>query len=239
MKVKKKWMIPAVLFLVVNIVIATQYAVTKVGYEYYILHPSNADIRFIGSDNSSDGIRILRVVGSNTTNVAVKLRFGNYSTNQIYHYTAAFGIVNEECYPLEITHINVTPIVANYTYVKIWLHGDRDANANSTDTDNSSVFMWDNNTMINASNTTAWILAAGNRNPGDMCYNVSDRANCSINTTWDETAHVRYSLNNSNAVSNVSDFVWVQVAVDIPNVIDNIGRHVGTIYIHFEAHNDG
>jgi hypothetical protein len=51
---------------------ATQYAVTKIGYEYYLVHPSKSDIRFIGSDNSSDNIRVLRVVGSNTTDVSLK-----------------------------------------------------------------------------------------------------------------------------------------------------------------------
>ena len=95
--------------------------------------------------------------------------------------------------------------------------------------------MWNNDTCMNLSNTTAWTLAAGNEKPKDMCYNVSDRTNCSINTTWDEIAHVRYSLNESNAVSNVSDFVWVQVAVDIPDTADGWGYHSGTIWIHFEA----
>jgi len=233
MKVNKRWMLLAVLFLILNMVIATQYAVTKVGYEYYILHPSNANIRLIGSDNSSDNIRILRVVGSNTTNVGVKLTFGNFSTNQIIHYSAAFGIVNEEQFPINITHINVSS--SNHTYLKIWLHGDRDANGNSTSTDSSTVFMWNNNTLVNASNTTAWVLAAGNRDPNNMCYNVSDRTNCSVNTTWDERAHVRYSLNNSNAVSNLSDFVWVQITIDIPNTADRIGLHTGTIWIHLES----
>jgi len=235
-KVNKRWIILAVLFLIINIVIATQYAVTKVGYEYYIVHPSNADIRYIGSDNSSDNIRVLRIDGSNTSNVKVKLAFGNLSTNQTYYYSAAFGIVNEEKYPLRVTHINVSSI--NTTYLKIWLHGNRTANANSTANDNSTVLMWDSEAIVNTSNTTAWILAAGNKNPNNMCYNVSDRTNCSVNTTWDETAHIRYSLNDSNAVSNVSDFVWVQVAVSVPDSVDRLGYYSGTIWIHFEAYDD-
>lgn len=234
MKVKKRWLVLAVFLLIVNMAIATQYAVTKLGYEYYILHPCNANIRLIGSDNSSDGIRILRIIDSNTTNVGLKLRLGDkFSTNQITYFSAAFGIVNEENFTINITHINVSSL--NHTYMKIWLHGDRDANANSTVTDNSSVLMWDNNTIINASNTTAWTLAPGNENPNDMCYNYTDRTNCSINTTWDETAHVRYSTNDTNAVSGLSDFVWVQIAIDIPETADAIGLHTGTIWIHFEA----
>ena len=153
MKVSKKWLIVAVLFLIANMIVATQYAITRIGYEYYIMHPSDANIRFLGSDNSSDGKRVLRVVGSNSTSVSVRLNLGNISTNQRTTFSAAFGIVNEELYPVNITFINVTS--TNYTYMKIWLHGDRDANANSTTTDSSSVFMWNNNTIINESNTTA------------------------------------------------------------------------------------
>ena len=236
MKVRKRWMILAVLFLMMNMVIATQYAVTQVGYEYYIVHPSDAHIRFIGSDNSSDNIRVLRVDGSNTSSIKVKLELGNLSTNQSVYYSAAFGIVNEERFPLNITHINVSS--DNHTYLKIWLHGDRDANANSTTTDNSSVLMWDNNTAINTSNTTAWVLAAGNKKPKDMCYNVSDRLNSTTNTTWDNVSHVRYSLNDTNAVSNLSDFVWVQVGVEVPYMVDKMGKHAGAIWIHFESDYD-
>jgi len=237
-KVNKKYLILALLFLILNMVIATQYAITKVGYEYYIVHPCNADIRYIGSDNSTDNIRVLRVISSNVTNVGVKLRLGgNFTTNQVKTYTAAFGIVNEEGHPLNITHINVSS--GNHSYLKIWLHGNRAVNAKSNITDPSAVFMWNNNTLVNASNTTAWTLAAGNSNPDDMCYNVSDRANCSINTTWDEIACVRYSINDTNATSNISDFVWVQVAVDIPDTADFLGLHTGTIWIHLEKETEG
>lgn len=234
MKVSKKLIIIAVLFLVVNMVIATQYAVTKVGYTYSIVHPSNASIRFIGSDNSSDGIRVLRVSGSNTTNVQIILRLGDvYSTNMVRTLSAAFGIVNEENYSLNITHINVSS--NNFTYMKIWLHGNRTANANSTTTDPSTVYMWNNNTIVNESNTTAWILAAGNNSASDMCYNVSDRTNYSINTPWDDTACVRFSRDDNNASSNISDFVWVQVTLDIPETVQAVGPMSGTIWIHFES----
>jgi len=234
MKVSRKMSIIAVLFLILNMIIATQYAITKIDYEYSIVHPCDASIRYIGSDNSSDNIRVLRVAGSNTTNVRLKLRLGNvYSTNMRKTYTAAFGIVNEENYYLNITHINVSS--NNYTYMKIWLHGNRDENANSTVTDPSTVLMWDNNTMVNASNTTAWTLEAGDDNSTNMCYNVSNRAATSVQTPWDETAHVRYSTNNTNAVSGVSDFVWVQITLDIPPEADSLGTHTGTIWIHLET----
>jgi hypothetical protein len=234
MKVKKRYLILAVLFLVLNMITATQYAVTKVGYSYTIVHPSDASIRYIGSDNASDAKRVLRIVDSNTTNVQITLHLGDvYSTNMQKTFSAAFGIVNEELYPINITHINISS--DNFTYMKIWLHGNRTANANSTANDPSTVFMYNNNTIVNATNTTAWILATGNQNSSDMCYNVSNRTNYSVNTTWDETAHVRYSIDNNNAVSGISDFVWVQITLDIPESVQQIGTMTGTIWIHLES----
>jgi hypothetical protein len=233
MKVNKRLLIIAVLFVILNMAIATQYAVTKIGYTFGIIHPSDASIRFIGSDNSSDGIRILRVAGSNTSDISLTLKLGDsFSPNTTQAYSAAFGIVNEEPYTVNITHINVSS--DNYTYMKIYLHGNRTANANSTTTDPTSVFMWDNGTIMNESSTTAWTLAAGDYNTSSMCYNTSDSANCTITTPWDETAHVRYSTNNSNASSVVSDFVWVQITMDIPEVVQKNGIYTGTIWIHLE-----
>ena len=236
-------MILGVLLLVLNMTIATQYAVTKIGYEYNIVHPSNANIRFIGSDNTTGG-RVLRVDGDNNTGtVSLKLTFGNWSAGTNKIYSAAFGIVNEEQVPVNIMYINVSSV--NYTYMKIWVHGNRSANANSTVYDPTTVLMYDNGSIVNGSTTIAWTLAPGDDNPNNMCSNVSDRGTYSINTTWDETQHVRYSLNNTNAygvgvtgrtASNASDFVWVQIAIDIPSTnVDGSGLHTGTVWIHFEA----
>jgi hypothetical protein len=233
MRIDKRLFIIGVMVLVTAMVMATQYSVTKIGYELNIVHPSNSNIRFIGSDNSSDSVRVLRVAGSNTTKVSLILKFGNMSMNQTITYSAAFGIVNEEKFALNITHINVTSL--NWTYMKIWLHSNRDADASDNTSDPSSVFMFNNGTVVNASNTTAWILAAGNNNPGDMCSNVSDRTNNSCNTTWDQTAQVRFSENNTNATTNVSDYVWVQIVIEVHDVVDCIGPHTGTIFINFEA----
>ena len=233
MRIDKRLFIIGVMVLVTAMVMATQYSVTKIGYELNIVHPSNSNIRFIGSDNSSDAVRVLRVAGSNSTKVSLILKFGTLSINQTVTYSAAFGIVNEENFALNITHINVTSL--NWTYMKIWLHGDRDADASDNTSDPSNVFMFNNGTVVNASNTTAWILAAGNNNPGDMCSKVSDRTNNSCNTTWDQTAHVRFSENNTNATTNLSDYVWVQIVIEVHDIVDCIGPHTGTILINFEA----
>lgn len=233
-------MITAVLFLVVNMLIATQYAITKVGYEYVIVHPSDANIRYIGSDNTTGG-RVLRMVGSNTTGT-LKIALGNWSTGTNKIYSAAFGIVNEEDVPVSITHINVSS--ADYSYMQIWLHGNREANANSNLTDPTSVFMFNNGTVINTSDTIAWTLAAGDNNPNTMCSNVSNRTIYRINTTWDNTSHVRYSLNNTIAygigmmgrtANNASDYVWVQIGIDIPASVNSSGMYMGDIWIHYTA----
>jgi len=232
-KIDKRLFTIGVLVVVTAMVVATQYATTRLGYEFNIVHPSNANLRLIGSDNSSDGARLFRVDGVNGSGALVKLAIGNFSSNQSVSYTAAFGIVNEERYPINITQIDVTS--SNCTYLRIWLHGDRDADASQNSSDNSSLLMYNNGTFVNLSNTTVWILAAGNHNASDMCSNVSDRVNHSCLTPWDQTMHVRFSENNTNAISNVSDYVWVQITLDIPPVPDFAGPHSGTIFIYFET----
>ncbi|RLF36704.1 MAG: hypothetical protein DRN08_00830 [Thermoplasmata archaeon] len=228
MKIERRLMLIGVMLVVLSMTMATQYASTKIGYEYSIVHPSNADIRFIGSDNSSDGTRVLRVVGSNSTTARLKISLGEWAANQNKTYTAAFGIVNEEPFAVNITHINVSTTTGT-DYLQIWLHGDRDKKAAE---DASSVFMWDKGASKNGSSTTAWTLAAGNSNPSNMCADGSTQ----LNTAWDDTAGVRYSTNDANnSVSGTSDFVWVQISIDIPASPDQAGTHDGTIWIHFQA----
>ncbi len=233
MKVNSKLMIVGVILLVLNMVMATQYAVTQLTYEFYITHPCDSDIRYIGSDNSTEGKRLLIIVGDNVTEIGLKIYLGNISRNQQSYFSAAFGIVNEEQYRLNITHINVSSF--NTTYMKIWLHGNRNANANSTTYDPSAILMWDNGTLVNTSDTVAWTLAAGNSNTSDMCANVSNRASTTIFTSSEETPHFIYSSNNTNATSGISDYVWVQVGVDIPATVDDASLHSGIIWIHFES----
>jgi hypothetical protein len=233
MKIDKRMFTIGLLVVVTAMVMATQYATTRLGYEYSIIHPSNANIRLIGSDNASDGERILRVQGMNASKAILKLSFGNFNSNESVSYSAAFGIVNEELYPLNITRINVTS--SNCTYLRIWLHGDPTADASVNGSDNSSILMYDNGTFINLSNTTTWTLASGNHNTSDMCSNISDRVNRSSRTPWDQTTHVRYSENKTDAISNVSDYVWVQVTVNIPPSPDFAGPHIGTIFIYLET----
>ncbi|MEM0467251.1 MAG: hypothetical protein QXX20_06630 [Candidatus Thermoplasmatota archaeon] len=108
MRLQKRLLVLGIALVILSTVMATQYATSRVGYEYSIGHPSNADIRFVACDNSTDNITVLRLAGSNGTNAALKLHFGgNFSAGYNKTYTAAFAIVNEEVFPVYITHMNV------------------------------------------------------------------------------------------------------------------------------------
>jgi hypothetical protein len=232
-------MLIIVVLVVLSMTMATQYATTKIGYSYGIVHPSDASIRYIGSDNAStgDGFRILRVDGSNGTTAILKLDFGNFSLDYVNKtFTSAFGIVNEEPFAVNITHINVTSTTDDI--LQIWLHGNRDA---KIENDGTSVFMWNRDTTINASSTTAWTLGRGDSDPTTMRYNVSD-AGSEVTTLWDSNKHVRYSVDDEGIAcgigqsgrtsSNASDFVWVQISLRLGAATDS---DTGTIYIHLEA----
>jgi len=239
MRIDRRLMLIVVVLVVLSMTMATQYATTKVGYSYGIVHPSDASIRYIGSDNAStgDGFRILRIDGTNATTGVLTLNFGNFSLDYVNKtFTAAFGIVNEEPYAVNITHINVTSTTDSI--LQIWLHGNRDA---IIENDGTSVFMWDRTTSISPASTTAWTLGRGDSDSTTIRYNVSD-ATSEYKTPWDTDKHVRYSIDDSGIAcgigtsgrdaTNASDFVWVQVSLRLGAATQS---DTGTIYIHFEA----
>ncbi len=221
MRVPKRLILVGVLVIVLNMTIATQFATTKIGYSYSIVHPSNADIRFIGSSNNSDMIRVLRVLGDNETNKRVQLKFGNLTAGNNNTFTAAFGIVNEERYSINITHINVSH--DGYDYMKIWLHGNRDERIED---DPTSVMVWNEGSLGYDHNSCLWKLAAGDQDASNM--------NGTIPTGWDSTAGVRYSMSNTNAQNGTSDFVWFQISMNCPLEAVNSTR-TGSLYIHTSA----
>ncbi len=222
MRIDRRLTFIGVLLIVLSMTMATQYAVTRVGFEYNIVHPSDADIRFIGSDNSSDNIRVLRAV-SNDTNTAIKIVLGDFFAGQNKTYTAAFGIVNEEPFAVNITHINVSTDEGDY--MEISLHGNRTLTASS---DSTSVKMWNQGSGVSASTSTAWQLGPGDQNTSSM--NGTD-----FETLWDDGAGIRYSVGNSTAINGSSDYVWVEVSVNLPQSPDTGGAHDGAIFVHFEA----
>jgi len=217
--IRKKVLILGVAIVAISAVVATQYARAELNYTYNINHPSNGFIRFVGGDNATDGIRILRADGTNTT---LQIDFGELAAGINKTYTAAFAIVNEENFSVDIKDIEVSA-TSGTDYLQIWLHGDPTAKA-------GGVFMWDgqNGGDQTPGDATAWILGAGNSDPSDM-----DGTN--IATAWDTTAQVRYTEDTTPATNGTDDYVWVQISIDIPNSPDNFNAHTGTITFDFEA----
>lgn len=170
---------------------------------------------------------VLRVDGDNTSgarNLKVELG-GNWTENYNKTYKAAFGIVNEEKFSVAITHINVSNTLGN-DYMQIWLHGDRDTIAGS---DGTSVMVWDKGSVGFDASDSVWVLGAGNQNAENM-----NTGGTAIDTPWNETAHVRYSYSNVDAVNSTDDYVWVQISLDIPDGA-SAGSYSGLIWIHFRA----
>lgn len=227
MRIDKRLTLIGIMLVVLSMTTATQYATTKIGYTYSIVHPSNADIRFIGFDNSTDGDRVIRTASgtnnSNELNLVIKL--GNWSENQNKTYTAAFGIVNEERFPVNITHV-VVDTDTGVDYMKVWLHGKPGYKATDDDT---SVLIWDMGAVGGIGNgSTAWQLATGNENAADMNGTNTE-------TDFDDNAHVRYTIDDDVwAKTTVSDFVWVQISVDIPDAAD-VASQTGNLRFYFEA----
>jgi hypothetical protein len=229
MRIDRRLTFIGVMLIVLSMTMATQFATTKVSYTYAIVHPSNADIRFVGSDNCSDGddgLRVLRVTNNGTTTAQyLTINLGNWMPNSMKNYTAAFAIVNEEPFAVNITHINVSGVGAEY--ISIWLHGNRTTDAWSDENSVQSVSGGSN--AGHDDSTCDWILAAGDGDPATM--NGS-----SINTPWDDTSGVRYNDTTSiYAQNSTRDWVWVQISLELSSDADTSTSPGGQIWIHFKA----
>ena len=247
MRIDRRLTILGVMLVVLSMTMATQYATTKVQFQFDIVHPSNADIRFIGRDNSSDGSRVIRSsTGSNGTNIILTCDFGDWNAGTNKTYTCAFGIVNEEPFAVNITHINVSLGAGTPNVFQIWLHGDPNTDATS---DSTAVFVMNKNTTVHGSSTgCVWTLARGDQNKRTMNHNVTRSSTAT--TMWDTTSYVQYIESNSSIAQNCtnkgaggsesydygSDYVWVQISLDIPSSgFGSGGSKTGRIWLHFEA----
>lgn len=233
MRIDRRLVLIGVMVVVLSMTMATQYATTKISYSYGIVHPSNADVRFIGSDNSSDDSkRCLRVTTNASTSRFLTLELGDWFPNSMKNYTAAFGIVNEENFNITITHINVSNEAAS-AYMDIWIHGDRDADCGSDGA--ASVKVVDGGAASYTSSSSVWVLAAGDGTTTTMSADASTQ----LTTSWDDTSGIQYSINDANnSVNETSDFVWVGVSIDIPSDAADAVAATGTIYVYFKADTD-
>jgi hypothetical protein len=225
MKIDRRLALLGVILVVLNMTMATQYATTKVAFSYGIVHPSNADIRFVGSDNSSDGNgRVLRVDNSSNSWYS-QISLGDWMPNSEKNYTAAFAIVNEEASVVNITHANVSG--TGWDYMTVWLHGNRSKDV-SEEGDSAKVCILDNGTSPFGASDCAWQLAAGNKDTTNM-------NGTAVLTPWDDTSHVRYnSTTDIYAENGTRDFVWVEVCLNIPSDA-SLAAATGTISIYFKA----
>ena len=224
MRLDKRLMLLGIIIVVLSMSMATQYAVTRATYSFAIAHPSNADIRYIGSDNSSDdGLRVYRVTNNVTGAQYATIELGDWMPNSRKNYTAIIGIVNEEGFAVNITHINISG--TNATYLSMWLHGDRDVDYTTDGA--ASVMVIRDGTALYSSSSIAWTLAAG-----DGVVTSMDGGN--IATPWEETSHVRWSVSDTNAANETDDYVWLGISLDIPSD-GAVGTPTGTIYIHFKS----
>lgn len=229
MRVDRRLVLIGVMLVVLSMTMATQYATTKVSYSFSIVHPSNADIRFIASDNSSDDAeRCLRVLVNSTASKFLTLELGDWFPNSRKNYTAAFGIVNEEGFAVNITHVNITG--TNASYLDIWLHGDRDVDYAGEGA--ASVKVVNNGAALYTASNVVWTLAAGDGTTTTMCADGDTQ----LTTSWDTGGHIQYSHNNANnSVNETSDFVWVGVSLNLPSDAAAAASVTGTIYINFKA----
>jgi hypothetical protein len=226
MKIDRYLMFIGILVVVLSMTMATQYATTKATYSFTIAHPSDTDIRYIGSDNSSgDNMRVLRVNNNGSGTQFVTIELGSWMPNSIKNYTAAFAIVNEEQFKVNISYINISG--DDTTYLSVWLHGDRDADYTTDGA--ASVMVIDGGEENYDASDVVWTLGTGNGDPDNM------NAGGAISTPWDDTSHVRYSLSDTNAVNETSDFVWIGVSLNLPDNAATGPASTGTIYIHFKS----
>jgi hypothetical protein len=219
------------LLLITTMAVATQFALSDLEYQFIVGIIPDQGIHYIGSDNSTDGIRVLRRTDPNSENF--QLFLGNISSNSKWTYSSAFAIVNEDRFVKHITHIDV--ISNNNTNIKIWLHDHKKNNANSMSDTTNSVLMYNNGTIKNYNKTIAWTLAPGDRNASTICSNITDIKNYTSNTSWDSIANVRYSLNNDPTKHQYSDYVWVQIEIVIPADMHIKEQYLGSIHVHFKS----
>ena len=226
MRIDRRLVLIGVMLIVLSMTMATQYAVTKVGWSYSIVHPSDADIRFIAYDKGQDDIYLLRVLENASTDKDITIPFGNISVVQNKTYTAAFGIVNEEGYAVNITHVNVSAD-SGTDYIHVWFHGSPNLSAED---DATSVYAWNQGTNPGnyGTSTTMWQLAAGD---GDTTT-INGAAN---STFWNEQAHIQYAIIGYPAVNQTDDYVWVQISIHPPLNADATATYNGQIWIHTKA----
>ena len=195
--------------LMLSTIAATQFASSDLGYSFSITG-GDSGIRFIGHDDGVDAVILLRADDDDGSNLRMEL--GDWARGQTVTYTAAFGIVNENQYAINITSVSITG--SGNASIYAWLHNNADTEAVS----DGGTLIFDNG---EGAQEFYWLLAAGNSNAAD--------AN-SITTPLNAQSHTRTLTAADNAAN--TDHVWVQIKLVIPQSASN-GQFSGTVSFDF------
>jgi len=210
--VRKKVLLIGIGVVVLSAAVATQYARITVGYTFDVVHPSEGLIRFVAMDNATDGHRLLRVVDNNTG--TMRLVFGEIPQGMNKTYTAAFAIVNEEGFTINITNVSIAG--TGQQYMRIWLHSSATTDAAA---DSEKLLIWDGTTAKGY-----WLLSAGDNDDTTMG---------STTTSWDSDDSIKYADSTPAAHNGSTDFVWVQISIDTSGATRD--NYTGSIEFTFKA----
>jgi len=213
--VRKKVLLIGITVAVLSAAVATQYARITIGYEFSVVHPSNGFIRFVAMDNSTDGRRLLRIEDNDTATMTIK--FGDIPKGMNKTYTAAFAIVNEEGFPVNITGVSVSGTGASF--IRIWLHADPTVDA-ASEAATAKLLIWDG-----SASQGYWIL-----DTGDMDNSTME----TTSTPWDTDDNIRYAAGTPSAIKGSTDFVWVQISIDTSGATKGT-TYTGSIEFQFKA----
>lgn len=236
MDIRKKVLLPLVLLVALSTVMATQYGVIRVDYSYQITCRDNY-IHFLARDTDpTSTTKPLIYQSSNDTYYQFDLGKWAQGTNKTY--TAAFAIVNEEAYAVNLDKVVVVGTGADYMYIYVHEHAQKTCNSaftsDSSDQEAAADYkvMWDGSS---GSASNYWVLAGGDQNTSSYSDGTT-----TLDATWDGTYFVSKfdstddTGNTKEAVNGTADYVWVEVGLIIPTSA-SAATMSGTIYFEFEA----
>ncbi|TET91479.1 MAG: hypothetical protein E3J35_01845 [Methanomassiliicoccales archaeon] len=235
MRLRKKTLIGLAMLVAISTVLATQYGVIQVSWDYEITTSDNY-VHWLSRDTSPTDTSKPLIYSSDNKTYSISLGKWAQATNKTY--TAAFAIVNEEAYSITLDKVVVTGTGKDYMYIYVHEHAQKTCNeaftADSSKQEASSDYktMWDGSS---GSTTHYWVLVAG-----DQSTNTYSDGTTTLDATWDSTYYgwkfdaTDDTGNTKEAVNGTADYVWVEVGLIIPSSATAASLS-GTIYFEFEA----
>ena len=237
---------------VLSVINATQFARVGAAYSYTVSN-MGADVHFITCDgNPVDNTKPLLV---SSANASYSISLGTWCPGTNKTFTAAFGIVNEEDYPITLVGVNVegTGIVNMH----IFAHSNKgktctidkivtdDASKRETNADaaNQIAALWNGTLGASAKASGTWVLGAGDDN--GATYDDNPAAGNNYNATWQGAGINAWKYDKvddwgmsagQTATNGTSDYVWIEICLQIPpGTVSSETAYTGTISFMFEA----